>query len=120
VVNDELRAAGSPDRYLRHKETGIIYCADDKTGDDEPDYPFKVSVQVAIGSRSVLYNQSTGERTDIPCDRERGILIHTPVNKPGPPQCTLYWLDLSRGYELAQMAATVRDKRNFPKLEKIA
>lgn len=118
VVNDELKAAGSPDRYLRHKETGIVYAADDKTGDDEPDYPFKVTVQVAIASKAVLYDQATGKRTPIECDRERGLLIHTPVNTR-VPQSTLYWLELPQGYETAQRAAVHRDKRNFPKLKKV-
>jgi hypothetical protein len=119
VVNDELKAAGSPDRYLLHKPTGIVYAADDKTGTDEPSYPRKVKIQVAIASRAVLYDQATGERTPIECDQKRGILIHTPI-QTSAPRCHLYWLDLSEGWEDAQLAAQNRDRRNVSKLERVA
>jgi hypothetical protein len=56
-----------------------VYAADDKTGVDEPNYPLKPTVQVAIASRGSLYDQSTGKRTPIECDQERGIIIHTPI-----------------------------------------
>lgn len=111
VVCDELKAAGSPDRYLREKATGIIYAADDKTGTDENKYPEKVMAQVAIASRSVLYNQETGERTPIQCDQMRGLLIHTPI-RLAEPQCHLYWLDLREGWDLAELAYTVRERKS--------
>jgi hypothetical protein len=117
VVCDEIQTAGSPDRYLRYK--GIVYAADDKTGTDEPDYPLNVTVQVAIAAHSCLYDQRTGERTPIDCDQERGILIHTPIQTAGP-RCVLYWLDLVKGWELAQMSYDVREARKLPKLEKVA
>jgi len=110
VINDELKVAGSPDRYLREKSTGIVYAADDKTGTDEADYPMKVTIQVAIASRSVLYDQETGLRTPIECDQERGILIHTPI-RLDEPRCDVYWLDLTKGWELALLAAQVRDSK---------
>lgn len=120
VVNDELKVAGSPDRYLRYKPTGIVYAADDKTGADEPSYPDKVTTQVAIASRSVLYDQQTGIRTPIECDQDRGILIHTPISSP-IPECTLYWLPLNHGWETAKLATAVRvHKKQIPKLERIA
>lgn len=119
VINDQLKAAGNPDRYLRHKKTGIVYAADDKTGADEPKYPMKVTVQVAIASRASLYDQRTGRRTPIECDQTRGILIHTPILTE-KPQSTLYWLDLEKGWELAELSATVRDKKKIAKLEKIS
>ena len=114
VVCDELKVAGNPDRFLRHKETGVIYAADDKTGNDEPNYPEKVTIQVAIASRSVLYDQQSGKRTPIECDQSRGLLIHTPL-RSGVPQCSLYWLDLDKGWELAKLAATVRDNKKVAK-----
>lgn len=118
VVCDELKVAGNPDRYLRHKPTGIVYAADDKTGTDEPNYPLKVTIQVAIASRSVLYDQPTGRRTPIDCDQFRGILIHTPL-RLGEPQCRLYWLDLTKGWELAKLSAQVRDSKKIGKLETV-
>ena len=118
VINDELKVAGNPDRFLKDRETGIVYAADDKTGTDEPDFPLKVTIQVAIASRSVLYDQATGVRTPIDCDQDRGILIHTPI-RSGEPRSVLYWLDLNKGWELAKLAATVRDSKKVGKLEKV-
>lgn len=117
VVCDYLKAAGNPDRFLRHKETGIVYAADDKTGTDEPSFPLKVTIQVAIASRSQLYDQQTGKRTDIECDWSRGLLIHTPL-RLDRPQSAVYWLDLDRGWELACLSAQVRDKKKIGKLER--
>lgn len=119
IINDEIKCAGSPDRYLRHKETGIVYAADDKTGTDEPDYPLKVTVQVAIAAHGTLYNQATGERTPIECSQELGILIHTPI-QTDTPRCTLYWLDLTKGWDLAKLSYRVREERKLSKLEKVA
>lgn len=119
VVNDELKVAGNPDRFLRHKPTGIIYAADDKTGTDEHKYGEKVSIQVAIASRSVLYDQHTGERTPIECDQSRGLMIHTPL-RLGVPQCRLYWLDLEQGWEYAKLAAKVKNRKKITKLEPVA
>lgn len=118
VVNDELGVAGNPDRFLRHIPTGVVYAADDKTGMDEPAYPLKVTIQVAIASRSDLYDQKSGKRTPIDCDQSRGILIHTPL-RSGVPQTSLYWLDLDKGWELAQLSAHVRDVKKIGKLERI-
>ena len=53
VVNDELGVAGNPDRFLRHKSTGVVYAADDKTGSDEPTYPLKVTIQVEYFRKSI-------------------------------------------------------------------
>lgn len=119
VVNDDLHVAGNPDRYLRHKKTGIVYCADIKSGTDEPNYPLKVTIQVALAAHSIQYDQATGLRTPIECDQRWGLLIHAPIRQP-EPKCDLYWLDLSRGWELAQLAVRVRESKRLPKLKRIA
>lgn len=118
VVNDSLKTAGSPDRYLRHKPTGTVYCADLKSGTDEPSYPMKVTVQVAIASRAVQYDQATGNRTPIECDPNWGIMIHTPI-RSATPRCDLYWLDLSKGYDLAELGVRVREAKKVPKLKRV-
>ena len=118
VVNDELKAAGNPDRFLRCRKTGTVYAADDKTGTDEPRYGEKVSIQVAIASRSVLYDQKTGVRTPIDCDQKRGLMIHTPL-RLGKPQCTLYWLDLEHGWDMALLAADVKFREKIGSLKKV-
>lgn len=119
IINDELKVAGNPDRYIRHIPTGIVYAADDKTGTDEPTYPRKVQIQVAVAAHGSLYDQTTGLRTPIECDQARGILIHTPI-QTDVPRCNLYWLNLTDGWADAQLAAQNRDRKNVAKLEKIA
>lgn len=117
VINDELQVAGSPDRFLRHRDTGVIRCADIKTGTHEPNYPLKVTTQVAIGAHSWLYDQQSGARTAIECDQDVGLLIHVPI-RSGEPRCHLYELDLRVGWSNAQLAAQVLKARKMAKLVK--
>jgi hypothetical protein len=42
------------------------------------------------------------------------LLIHTPI-RLGEPQCHLYWLDLTEGWELAQLAYRVRERKGGTK-----
>lgn len=118
VVIDEIQIAGSPDRFLRHKKTGIVVCADDKSGASDPDYPLKVTIQVAAASRGEQYDQRTGKRTRIDCDQDVGLLIHTPIRSTGNPRSTVYSLDLQAGWKYAKLAVEVREARKFPKLLK--
>ena len=120
VVCDELKVAGSPDRYLRHRKTGQIVCADLKTGSSEPDFPLKVTVQVAIGAHSVIYDQETGSREPVEdCDQKQGILIHCPIRAGGTPRCDLYLLDLETGWANAELSYRVREARKMEKLVKL-
>lgn len=118
VVCDEIKAAGSPDRYIRSKSTGMVYCADIKSGTSEPEYPLKVTMQVAIGAHSEQYDQASGARTPIACSHLQGILIHAPIREP-KVKVDLYWLDIDRGWDLAQLAYQVRESRKLPKLTRI-
>jgi hypothetical protein len=119
VVNDDLKVAGNPDRYLLHEETGQVFAADDKGGSHEPDYPLKVTIQVAVASRATRYDQATGKRAQIECNQKWGILIHTPTRDSGPAHSDLYWLDLERGWALAELATRVRELKKVPKLKRI-
>jgi hypothetical protein len=121
VVNDELQTAGSLDRLLRHRKTGRIVVGDVKTGKSEPEYPLKTTIQVAAYARGERYDQETGARAPLhpDIDLERGLLIHVPV-RTGEPRCALYPLDLTAGWELAQLAVRVREARRMPKLEAFA
>lgn len=120
VVQDELQVAGSIDRLLRHRESGRVVAADVKTGSSEPDWPLKVTVQVAAYARGQRYDQETGERTPLHpnIDLEHGLLIHVPI-RTGEPKADLYELDLTAGWELAQLSARVREARKLPKLKVI-
>lgn len=117
VVCDELETAGSLDRLLRHKRTGQVVVGDLKSGKSDPQYPLKVTVQVAIYANSVRYDQATGERTPLhdEIDLKRGMLIHAPI-RSARPRCTLYPLDLELGWELARLSKRVREARKMPKL----
>lgn len=119
VVNDEVQSAGSLDRLVRHKHTGRVVVGDVKSGRSDPDYPLKVTVQVAIYARGVRYDQETGTRTPLheEIDLDHGILIHAPIRSGGEPKCVLYPLDLELGWKYAQLAVDVRAARRLPKLE---
>ena len=119
VVCDELQVAGSPDRYLRHRQTGEVVAADIKTGTSEPDFPLKVTVQVAIAAHSVVYDQETGARSAIDCSQVRGMLIHVPIRAGGFPRCDLYPLDLEAGWRKAKLSMQVREERKMDKLVKL-
>jgi len=112
LVCDELQAAGSADRVLQHKVTGQIVVADIKTGDKEPQYPMKVTTQVAIYAHGVQYDQQTGRRIPICVDRLRGMLIHVPI-RARKPRCDLYELDLATGWDIAQLSVKVRQYRRM-------
>lgn len=121
LVVDEIQGAGSMDRLLRHKVTGRIVCADIKTGRSDPDYPLKVTMQVAMYSRGQRYNQQTGQRRPLhpEVDLDHGLMIHVPV-RTGEPRATLYPLDLTEGWWLAKIAVQVRAARKMAKLAAVA
>lgn len=106
VVNDELRVGGTPDRIVSFD--GRYFIADIKTGDIKYGAG-KIAMQLALYSRSVLYDHRTKKRAPTPdVDQERGIIIHLPA---GQGECTLHWVDLRKGWEGVGLAAKVRDWR---------
>ncbi|MFC4124888.1 PD-(D/E)XK nuclease family protein [Nocardia rhizosphaerae] len=121
VVTDEVQAAGSYDRLLRHRRTGRIVVGDIKSGKSDPDYPLKVTIQTAVYAHGERYDQETGARAPLhpDIDLAHGVLIHVPI-RSGKPRAALYPLDLTRGWELAKAAVMVREARRMPKLEVIA
>lgn len=118
VVCDELQTAGSLDRLMRHRGTGQVVVADIKTGKSDPQYPLKVSMQVAVYANSERYDQATGKRSPLHSDIDltAGVLIHAPV-RSARPRCTLYPLDLTAGWELAKLAVRVRELRKMKALQ---
>jgi hypothetical protein len=121
VAVDELPSAGSMDRLLRHRRTGRVVAADIKTGQRDPEYPLKPTLQVAMYARGVRYDQQTGTRTPLHADLDldHGLLIHVPI-RTGEPRAALYPLDLAEGWALAQVAVRVRAARRMPKLAAVA
>lgn len=114
VVNDELKTAGSFDRVLR-TPGGRVVVSDTKSGRSDPDYPLKVTLQVATYANSVRYDQATGERSPIHPDLDltTGLLVHAPILGGGKPEVKVYPLDLVRGMELARLAVQVREARSW-------
>lgn len=113
VVNDELQSAGTFDRLVRLPD-GRVVVADLKTGKSDADYPLGVATQIAIYANGSRYNPETAERTPLHADLDLsvGLLIHLP-SKATPARCSLYDLDLLRGYEAAREAVAVRGIRSW-------
>lgn len=108
IVNDEVRAAGTFDRLYRCPD-GRVRVADLKTGKSEADYPTATTIQIAIYAQGRRYDPATGERSPLAADLDltTGLLIHLPPSGG----CTVYELNLTVGWPLAQLAARVRDAR---------
>ena len=85
--------------------------ADLKSGKSEADYPFSTTVQIATYANGHRYDPETGARSPLhdDLDASAGLLIHLPPSGG----CTLYELDLTRGWQAAQLAAQVRDARSW-------
>ena len=116
VVVDELQAAGSFDKLLRHKPTGRVYIGDLKSGKSDPDYPLKAKIQFASYSRGQYYDQETGERTPIhpDLDQSTAIMIHVPI-RSGKPSAEVYAVDIESGWEYAKLAVQVDKARKANK-----
>lgn len=107
VVNDTVEAAGTFDRLVKLPD-GRIVVADIKTGQHENKYPHGVATQIAIYANSYLYHPDNGRTGHLPSlgvSTDTGLLIHLPA---GQGTCTLYLLDLTVGWALAQTATAVR------------
>jgi hypothetical protein len=125
VVNDELGIGGTPDRvsmWVGEDELvapdGDIILPDEllitdlKTGTVEYG-ALKMAMQLAIYSRSKLYDKDTGERTDLGnINQKWGIIMNLPA---GSGECTLYWADLTLGWEAVLVAGQVRALRSRSK-----
>lgn len=105
LVNDELRLAGTADRFYRDTD-GKILLADIKTGKSIGDNPLAYIVQAAAYANSVLYNVETGERTPIDgLVTDVALLVHVPA---GQARCDIYAIDAVAGYEAAKTATDVK------------
>lgn len=99
TVLDDLKVAGTFDRVV--EIDGKLYIADLKTS-SSANYPHSWAIQMALYSRSQLYDPDTHERTPLPpVDQDRAVLIHLPA---GQGRCDLYWIDIAAGWEMATTA----------------
>lgn len=106
-VHDDYQVAGTADRI------GIIHgrpmIADIKTG--SIDYAVaKISMQLAMYSRSVPYDIATDKRVSDaePVDMTRGVIIHLPA---GQGRCELVEVDIARGWGGCRVAKQVLEWR---------
>jgi hypothetical protein len=120
VVIDALTVAGTPDRicfYTGPGPNGEPFAGnvitDLKTGSVEHG-GLKMAMQLAVYSRGQFYDHLTKARSPLPdVSQEWGLIIHLPA---GSGQCTVYWIDLSVGWEGALVAQQVRALRSRRRL----
>lgn len=133
VVCDELAIGGTPDRvsewcgnHTLVAPDGTEYVPGDgrrlitdlKTGTVEYG-GLKMAMQLAIYSRSKLYDHKTGARSPLEnIDQKWGIIMNVPA---GSGTGALYWADLELGWEAVQIAGSVRRMRGMGRkaLEKL-
>lgn len=105
LVNDELRLAGTADRFYLDTDDRVLL-ADIKTGKSIGDNPLGYVVQAACYANSVLYNIKTGERTPIDgLVTDVALIVHVPS---GQARCDIYAIDAVAGYEAARTASEVK------------
>lgn len=105
VVHDQMQVAGTPDRIFRYG--GKLYIGDLKTG--SLDFGLaKIEMQLALYSRSLLYDISTGERTDLQVEQDKALVFHLPA---GSGKCTLLWVDIKAGWADVELATNVWQQR---------
>jgi hypothetical protein len=115
VVVDSLTVAGTPDRICYYAGPGpdgkpfaSNVITDLKTGSVDHG-GLKMAMQLAVYSRGQFYDHTTQTRKPLPdVNQQWGLIIHLPA---GTGQCTLYWIDLTVGWQAALVAQQVRALR---------
>ena len=107
-VHDKWQVAGTADRLGLFPHSERLRICDIKTG--SVDYPHKMAMQLSMYARMVPYMIATDERTEdpLPIDLNTGIIIHLPAGKG---ECTLYEIDLVKGWGACLIAKKVWDWR---------
>lgn len=121
VVCDDICVGGTPDRISSWAGEGELIAPDGtvigrdellitdlKTGTVEYG-ALKMAMQLAIYSRSSLYDPETGERSPIgKINQKWGIIMNVPA---GSGEGALYWADLELGWAAVQIAGDIREMR---------
>jgi hypothetical protein len=105
TVLDDLKIGGTHDRTVGFE--GGRYIFDLKTGDVEWG-DLKIAIQLAIYSRSQLYDINTGARAPLDVDQDRAIVMHMPA---GQGVATLHWVDIAAGWDAVQTVLDVKRQR---------
>lgn len=111
VVNDALRIGGTFDRI--YQIGNQKYIGDLKTGSLDWGAG-KFAMQLAVYANSERYDVQTGQRTPLDVNTGRAIIVHLPK---GENKCTLYWIDIARGWQMVGLAQHVREYRQIPAKE---
>lgn len=105
--------AGTLDRLVERQ--GVTYIADLKSGQSLVYSWPEIVVQVSLYSRAeTIYDPETSSHRTMPAvDQHRGLVVHLPA---GQGACRLYWVDLDKGWEAAELALRVRAWRSIKNL----
>jgi len=115
VVNLEVGSAGTFDRLV-YLPDGRLVCADVKS---QQDFSFGfLDATAQMGqyvNADAMWDDETKSWVPLPAelDKKTGIIMHVPVGKA---TCELYEVDLEEGWESAQVAYQVREKRSRSKV----
>lgn len=103
-VHDDWQIAGTADRIGRFPWSHSAQIFDIKTG--SIDFPHKMCMQLAMYARMTPYDIPTDTRTQDPADIDlnHGVIIHLPA---GQGECTLYEIDLAKGWGACLVAKQV-------------
>lgn len=113
TVNDMYKIGGTPDRITRIPGHDKLVVADIKTGNIEFGV-LKMAMQLAVYSRSQMYNIETGERTSLgDIDPDWGLIIGLSATTG---KCQLHWIDIATGWDLVKTASDVRAARKLRNL----
>jgi len=112
-VHDEWQIAGTADRLGRFPWSDRIKICDIKTG--SIDYPHKMAMQLAMYARMKPYDVATDTRGTDPgeIDLNHGVIIHLPA---GQGRCTLYEIDIAKGWGACLIARQVWSWRGTKEL----
>jgi len=113
-IHDDWQVAGTADRIGRIN--GRVVIADIKTG--SVDYPHKMAMQLGMYSRMTPYDITTDKRTEDPepVDTNMGVIIHLPA---GQGICTLYEIDILKGWGACRIAKQVWEWRGTKNLTNV-
>ena len=122
VVHDNLRVAGTPDRisqWIGHGHliapNGYVFrpneliCTDLKTTGNIDYGQLKMAMQMALYTRSSMYDHTTGKRSSQGnLNQDWGIIWHV---ASGSGEGKAYWADLTLGWKAVELARDVRQIR---------
>lgn len=109
VVVPELDASGAFDRLLLDKSTGRPVIGDLKTG--KAPYWDEIAIQLSIYAHGThIWNPDSRTFTEMPpgVDQERAVVMWLPA---GQARFEAWSVDIAAGWEMAKVAAQVRDYR---------